>query len=308
VTDATVVVPTHDRSGWLQQTLRSVLWQEDVTLEVLVIDDGSSDDTAGAVETAGDARVRVIRHDAPQGVSASRNHGAAEARGEWLAFVDDDDVWAPRKLARQLAAAEDAGRSWAYTGCVNVDAEPRLGGGRPPPPPDEVARRVFRANVVPGGGSNVMVRRATFERVGPFAQDLRNTEDWEMWIRLARHGPPAWVPEPLLGYRVHAANASLDVAVVLEGVELIERRHGIEVDRGVLHRWIGESCLRSGRRAEALKHLALAAGAGQAGNVGRDLAAIARRRIRRVRGGADGPPANPSWTAEAEPWLRRLRG
>jgi glycosyltransferase involved in cell wall biosynthesis len=308
VTDATVVVPTHDRSGWLRQTLRSVLWQEDVTLEVLVIDDGSSDDTAGAVETAGDARVRVIRHDAPQGVSASRNHGAAEARGEWLAFVDDDDVWAPRKLARQLAAAEDAGRSWAYTGCVNVDAELRLVGGRPPPPPDEVARRVFRANVVPGGGSNVVVRRATFERVGPFSLDLRNTEDWEMWIRLARHGPPAWVPEPLLGYRVHAANASLDVAVVLEGVELIERRHGIEVDRGVLHRWIGESCLRSGRRAEALKHLALAAGAGQAGNVGRDLAAIARRRIRRVGGGTDEPLASPSWTDEAEPWLRRLRG
>jgi glycosyltransferase involved in cell wall biosynthesis len=301
------VIPTHNRSAWLRQTLRSVLWQEEVDLEILVIDDGSSDDTWRVVELATDRRVRLIRHETPQGVSASRNHGATEARGEWLAFVDDDDVWAPRKLARQLEAAKDAGRSWVYAGCVNVDAGLRLLGGRPPPPPDEVRRRVLRENVVPGGGSNVVLRRSTFERVGPFDLQLRNTEDWEMWIRLAEEGPPACAPEPLLGYRVHAANASLDVAIVFEGVDIIERRHGIEVDRGVLHRWIGESSLRTGRRAEALKHLALAAATGQAGNVGRDLAAIARRRIRRLRKGADEVTARTAWIAQAEPWLLRLR-
>jgi glycosyltransferase involved in cell wall biosynthesis len=304
VTDATVVVPTHDRSSWLRQTLRSVLWQEDVALEVLVIDDGSTDDTASVVRASGDPRVRVIRHDTPRGVSASRNHGAEEARGDWLAFVDDDDVWAPDKLRRQLAAAEETGGSWVYTGCVSVDAALRLVGGRPPPPPDEVASKVFRANVVPGGGSNVVVRRTTFERVGPFDIRLANTEDWEMWIRLAREDTPAWVPEPLLGYRVHASNSSLDVAVVYEGVDIIEREHGIEVDRGILHRWVGESCLRTGQRAQALKHLALAASAGQAFNVGHDLAGIARRRIGWIRGA---PPAHAAWTAQAEGWLRRLR-
>jgi glycosyltransferase involved in cell wall biosynthesis len=313
VRSCTVVVPTHDRISWLRTTLRSALWQRDVDVDVIVVDDGSSDGSLEAVEALGDTRVRVLRHDAAQGVSRSRNHGAAESTGTWLAFLDDDDVWAPDKLASQIAAAETAGAEWALTGCVNVDGGLRIVSARHAPAAEAVQRTIGRANLVPGGGSNVIVRRATFERVGPFDARHRNTEDWDLWIRLAAAGPPAAVDRPLLGYRVHPGNASLDVPAIFAGADLIERTHGTRVDRGVLHRWVAESALRTGRRGEAARHLALAAVRGQGGGVARDVLAALRRRAgaedrsagsaRRTEG-----QATSAWAIAAEPWLAELRG
>jgi glycosyltransferase involved in cell wall biosynthesis len=306
-TDVSVVIPTHNRSDWLRLTLRTVLSQRDVDLEVIVVDDGSTDDTAEMVARVRDPRVQRIDHDAPRGVSASRNLGAEQAHGEWIAFVDDDDLWAPDKLTRQIEHADANGRAWAYTGAVNIGDSLRVLSGVPPPSPTQIVRSITRYNAIPGGGSNVIVRRAVFEQVGPFDLGLKNTEDWEMWIRLTELGPPAAAPYPLLAYRVHASNASLDVAEILAGVSRIERRHGIRVDRGVLHRWIGESCLRTGQRAEALKHLAVAAVDGQAIGVARDLTAIVRRRLAPLLGPAIVRPRGPSaWMTRAQTWLDEL--
>jgi hypothetical protein len=170
-----------------------------------------------------------------------------------------------------------------------------------------VVGTIGRANVIPGGGSNVIVRREAFERVGPFDPRHRNTEDWDLWIRLASIGPPACVDEPLIGYRVHGRNASLDVAAILAGADLIERTYHASVDRAVLHRWIAESALRIGRRADALRHFAVAAATGQAANVARDLSAIVRRRLVGVGGGDEHEAARSEWSSRAEAWLAALR-
>ena len=240
-------------------------------------------------------------------MSTARNHGAAEARGEWVAFTDDDDLWAPDKLARQLRAAQASGRDWAYTGSVNITDGFQVVHGVPPPPPDEVAAALPHYNAVPGGGSNVVVRRETLRRVGPFDVRLLNTEDWEMWIRLAKAGPPAWVPSPLVARRVHPSNSSLDVAEVVRGTRLIEQLHDTTADWGRLRRWLAESYLRTGRRRAALGQFALAAVHGQAANVARDLTLIARRRMaRRSPAAAPGEGSEPSWTAEAATWLSEL--
>ena len=301
-----VVIPTHNRTAWLELTIRSVLRQHHSDLETIVVDDGSTDDTPELLSRMADPRVRVIRHDSSQGVAASRNHGAAEARGEWIGFVDDDDVWAPDKLASQLDAVDAAGRTWVYAGVVHVDDHTRLIGGRPPLPPDAVARLVRHYNVVPGGGSNVIVQRDAFQRAGPFDVRLKNTEDWEMWIRLNEQGPPAWVPRPLVGKREHARMASLDVTAIFEGVSLIERRHETNVDRGVLHRWIAEVSLRNGQRLEAIKHMAIAAVRGQAPGVSRDAATIIRRRLHLDRPPTATPAAHAEWAEEARAWVDEL--
>ena len=129
-----------------------------------------------------------------------------------------------------------------------------------------------------------------------------------MWIRLARLGPPASIAEPLVAYRIHRTNASLDVAQVLAGVALIERTHRLEVDRGVLHRWIAESSLRGGERVSALKHMTIAARHGQFAGVVDDLRRILRRRLTSSRRQAAArPPAHPDWIARAEDWLARVR-
>jgi glycosyltransferase involved in cell wall biosynthesis len=176
--DVSVIVPTRNRRNLLAKTLRSALQQQGVVSEVIVVDDASTDDTPAFLTGLTDAGVRVIRHDSSRGLSAARNHGASEARGEWVEFLDDDDLWAPDKLRRQIGAAREAAREWAYTGAVNIDGN-RIVLGRPPLPPEQAVTALFRYNAIPGGGSNVIVRRSTWLRVGPFEPRFPNVgEDW----------------------------------------------------------------------------------------------------------------------------------
>jgi glycosyltransferase involved in cell wall biosynthesis len=306
VVEVSVVIPTRNRCEWLRLALRSALSQQGVDVEVIVVDDGSTDETGQMITDMDEPRVRLVRQVERTGVSAARNRGAAEAQGEWLAFLDDDDLWASNKLSRQLEAAAVAGRTWVYTGSVNADETLQVTGGEPPMPPEKVVKLVRRYNVLPGGGSYVIVRRSVFEHVGPFDPHLANGEDWEMWIRLAQQGLPAWVPEPLMAYRLHPENASLDVEAVWAGVAAIERRHRTKVDRGMIQRWIAESCLRTGRRSQALGYFALAAVHGQARGVVGDLLAVLQRRLDRRLGREPKELRqlpNPEWTLQAQKWL-----
>jgi glycosyltransferase involved in cell wall biosynthesis len=310
--DVSVIVPTRNRSRMLAATLGSVLRQRDVDLEVIVVDEASTDETPVTLSALAhaDPRLRIVRHDTPRGVSTARNRGAAEAHGDWVAFVDDDDLWAPDKLVRQLTAAVAAGCHWAYTGSVSITESLCILHGEPPLPPDAVVQALPRYNAIPGGGSNVVVRRTTLQRVGPFDARLRNTEDWELWIRLAKAGPPAWVCHPLMAYRVHGANASLDIDEIVRGARLIEQLHGTTVDWGRLHRWLAESYLRTGRRGRAVGELARAAFRGQAAGVASDHADNQRRRVARGIGTADGVTADTrnAWIEEAAAWVRDLEG
>jgi GT2 family glycosyltransferase len=304
----TVVVPTRNRSSLLSKTLRSVLQQRQVAVDVIVVDEASSDDTPMMLAELRDSRVRVIRHQAPLGVSTARNRGAAEAACEWLAFVDDDDLWAPDKLAKQIEAARLTNRDWAYVGTVNITEHGRAVYGRPPLSADAVVSALPRYNAIPGGGSNVTVRRSAWLAAGPFDTRLRNTEDWEMWIRLAKHGPPACVCSPLLGYRVHGSNSSLNIAEIIRGTQLIETLHGTSADWGRLHRWLAESCLRKGHRRTALAHFAKAAVRGQLVEVTSDIGAILRRRIlphaQAIR--EDQAKGRDAWLATAALWLQEF--
>jgi glycosyltransferase involved in cell wall biosynthesis len=311
-----VVVPTHDRNDLLLQTLASVLRQSDVDLEVIVVDDGSGEDVAGAVTTLSDERVRVVRNERSQGVARARNRGLEEARGERIAFVDDDDLWAPDKLSSQLQAMASTGRPWAYTGAVNITASAQVIGGAPPPPPEEVAASLPRRNSVPGGGSNVVAARSLLEEVGGFDPTLYNTEDWDMWIRMARAALPAWVPRPMLAYRVHASNASLVVSEIISGARTIERRYGGPVDMVEVHRHIARVHLRSNRPEAALfAYLRAATRAkgsymwsGFAADLGGAAAAFTRKAGIRSRT-RHRPHRNPheDWLGEADDWVEDLR-
>jgi len=302
---ASIVVPTHDRNDLLLQTLGSVVRQGDVDLEVIVVDDGSTQEVAAAVASLSDDRVRVVRNERAQGVARARNRGIREARGEWVAFVDDDDLWAPDKLASQLQAMALGGRRWAYTGAVNIAASGEVIGGAPPLPPEEVAASLPRRNTIPGGGSNVVAARTLLHEVGGFDPTLYNTEDWDMWIRMARAALPAWVPRPLLAYRVHATNASLVVSEIIAGARTIEQRYGGQVDRGAVDRYLAELCLRSGERLRAVRFFVGAAARGQAKEVSSDLASIARRRLGQFSSGG-ARPRYPQWLAEGRAWVEDL--
>jgi glycosyltransferase involved in cell wall biosynthesis len=319
-----VVVPTHNRSGLLTQTLRSVLWQRGVDLEVVVVDDGSTDDTAEVVAALDDPRVRLLRHGIPRGVSAARNRGVAAAGGRWLAFCDDDDLWAPDKLARQLAAAQATGRSWVYAGEVHIDLGRQVVGGAPPLPPEGLLARLPHANVVPGGCSGVLLRRDALCGQEPFdGRRYRHFADWDLWLRLARQGPPAWVPSPLVGYRIHPGNASLDTAGMVAELAVIEHRHGVRVDRTSFYRYAALISRRAGRRRAALGyylHAALRDPAYLATGLPADVGDVARGVVRALwrasprrppwRAGAPqhppGTEGDREWLEQGGHWLRQL--
>jgi glycosyltransferase involved in cell wall biosynthesis len=296
-----VVVPSHNRARLLRRTLRSILAQHLSDIEVVVVDDGSTDDTS-SVAGAADPRVVVVRNAKPAGVSAARNRGIAAARGDWIAFCDDDDLWSPDKLARQLMAADQVGANWAYAGDVNVDERLRVLSGGPPPDPEAVVALLPRWNPLASGGSNVMVRSDVLAAVGGFDPALRRTEDWDLWIRIARRGPPACVREPLVAYRFHAGNVVSDPGEMVDEARQLAARYGIPVDVTAMHRRAAWAALRGGRRLLAVRYYARAIAGGDLRSLGRVSVALVHPAV-----GSDRLFSllgrDPDWIAEAERWL-----
>jgi glycosyltransferase involved in cell wall biosynthesis len=269
--EVSVVIPTCGRVDLLSCAVGAALGQ-DVDVEVVVVDDACADGTAQWLADQADARLRVVRHATQRGVSAARNSGIREARGTWIAFLDDDDAWAPDKLESQLSAAAAAGRGWVYTGDVHVDERLRLLGGGPPMSPTDAMAMLSSYNTLSSGASNVMVRADLLAAVGDFDTSLRRTEDWDMWIRLAKTGPPAWVRRPLVAYRHHRGNASTDPSPMVSEPRLLAHRYGISVDLTGMMRRAAWSCLQDGRRLKAAGYYLRAVVHGDMRSLGRAAA------------------------------------
>jgi glycosyltransferase involved in cell wall biosynthesis len=318
VTDVSVIIPTRNRRRLLELSLRSVLWQRDVNFEVIVVDDGSTDDTSEMVRSLQDSRIRLVRHERAQGVSGARNRGIAEAGSEWVAFLDDDDLWAPDKLALQLEALRRTGCRWAYAGAVDITRDNRVFAGQSPVSAERVVKELPIRNMVPAGSSNVIVAKKWLPAPIVFDGSLFHSADWDLWIRLARQGSPACVPKPLVAYRFHPSNASLDLEGMYSEADEIERRYGGPVDRGEFSRYLARLAKRAGWRRKSLQYYCRAALVGDRRYVMKDfipdvwnvLADVVRSRAGRF--GISHQPQMPrsyphmEWRNEARQWVDRL--
>jgi thymidylate kinase len=305
--EVSVVISTYDRCEMLAVALASALAQRDVDLEVIVVDNGSSDGTRDYLAEQHDPRLRVIRNEASLGSVGGRNTGLAAARGEWVGMLDDDDLWAPDKLREQLDAAKLAGRDWVYTGCVHIDGDDRVLSGRRPPAPEEAMRELPVRWVLPGGMSNVIWRRDQLDGDGLLDPELPFPADWDVCLRLARGGPPACVPRPLVGYRQHGRNMSRDAAQFEHQLLLLERKRadmaeGRRIDWAVHHRFVATEELRAGARLAALRAFARAVAAGDLGSVPRAVGVVLPRSAQQRLHQA--VLSDRDWIEEAEGWLR----
>lgn len=194
-----VIIPTHNRWPMLGEAVNSVLAQTADDCQLIVVDDGSTDDTAGRLRDYG-ARLTVLTQSR-RGVAAARNHGASRASGGYLAFLDSDDLWHPHKLERQLGFMErhpeveicQTDEIWIRNG---VRVNPRNKHRKP-------SGDIFRASldlclVSP---SAVMMRRDLFERVGGFDESLPVCEDYDLWLRIAKDTEVPLIPEALVTKR-----------------------------------------------------------------------------------------------------------
>ncbi len=233
-----VVVPARNRRPLALQAVRSVLDQTYSDLRCLVIDDASTDGTAQALAAVGDPRVEVVVNERPAGASAARNLALAAVKGEtWVAFLDSDDLWAPTKLERQLAAlAAHPGAGWAATACVNVSVDLdvvhalRMATGGTTGDlhcygVDQLRPMLAEENVLPAGSTTVMASAALLAEVGGYDTGLTTCEDWDLWARLARHAPLVYVDAPLAAYRIWSGQSSVDVAAFVRDAARVRARH-----------------------------------------------------------------------------------
>jgi glycosyltransferase involved in cell wall biosynthesis len=223
-----IVLATHDDAPWLDGAIGSVRCQTWEDWELLVVDDGSTDDTSAVVarHAADDPRVRYLP-GLHRERAAARNRGLAATRAPLVAFLDADDRWRPEKLARQVAALDAApDAALCYTPARFVDAA-----DRPLPirkPPVAIAGEVFpalmRANFMIL--ASVVARRDAVLRVGCFDETLPvfGCEDWDLWLRIARDHPIAVVDEELTLYRSHPGNTRPE-ALLRSGLAVIDRRY-----------------------------------------------------------------------------------
>jgi glycosyltransferase involved in cell wall biosynthesis len=216
-----VVIPVYRSERYVAATLRSVLAQTFTDFEVIVVDDGSPDRSIAICKAFDDPRIRYV-HQSNAGLAAARNAGIRNARGDYIAFIDSDDLWAPEKLERHVAhlrAAPEVGVSYSLSAFIDEDGAPlgsyQMLGGGPLKPVDCFVRNPI------GNGSNAVVRAALFRETPPagravkdflFDEDLRQAEDYELWVRIATLSE--WrierLPWPLTYYRINRASLSAD--------------------------------------------------------------------------------------------------
>ena len=190
-----VIIPAYNAAHFLPRCLNSVFAQTLQPAEVIVVDDGSKDDTAEVARKLG-ARV-VSRPNG--GLSAARNTGVQSSSSEWVALLDADDMWAPEKLRAQADRVQDD-TVLVYTG-IRIFGDDGVRSTSLAVEPAEARRMLrYRNPITP---SSVMARREALARNGGFREDIRACEDWEMWMRLQRLGSFAAVPDALTDYYVY---------------------------------------------------------------------------------------------------------
>jgi glycosyltransferase involved in cell wall biosynthesis len=254
------IIPNFNYARYLRTAIDSALAQTHREIEVIVIDDGSTDGSAEVLRGYGD-RVRWFGQP-NRGVSAARNRGIQEARGEFIGFLDADDAWHPRKIELQLALTNDreVGLVHCWVREVDADGEPIAlvrGGMRGWLLEDHAQLRT----TILGGGSAALVRRQCFDDLGGFDVALSTSADWDMWRRIMGRYRVDLVEEPLLDYRVHSSAMHRNVALF---------------ERDLLHAFESMFSDPAAARVRAYKRIAfataysqLAAGHYLAGNVRR---------------------------------------
>jgi glycosyltransferase involved in cell wall biosynthesis len=216
-----VIIPAYNAMEYLPKTLESVLKQTFTDCELLIINDGSSDSILEWAAGLTEPRVKLISQ-LNQGVAVARNTGIAHAQGEYLAFLDADDLWEPTKLEKQVRCLENnpaVGLIYTWTALIDQSGKP--------------TGRVFASHLEGNvwehmiqndavcNGSSAMVRRCCFDTVGLFDQNVAPAEDYEMWIRIAARYPFAAIKEPLTLYRQHPHNATKNDQRMLQSLHKV---------------------------------------------------------------------------------------
>jgi len=228
--EVSVVIPTFNRSNYVRLAIQSVLDQTFEDFEIIVVDDASTDNTAEVIEKFDDERIRTIHHRRNQGGSAARNTGIRCSKGEFIAFLDDDDLWMKNKLERQLDLIyKSNGTSIVYTHVKLVNENGETISFYMPSFRGNILLILLKKNYV-GSCSSVLVRKECFSKVGLFDENLQAAQDYDMWIRLAKHYEFDYVNGPLAIYRIHQRRITSNPYAKVQAEEYMFRKFSTDLN------------------------------------------------------------------------------
>ena len=195
-----VIIPTYNRAKLIKRSIQSVLNQTYQDFEIIVVDDGSADDTKSVVESFNNPKIRYIRHDINKGQSAARNTGIKNAKGKYIAFQDSDDEWLPEKLEKQMSCFESPSSHSGIVYCglwrikgKNISLIPSLSVS---PKDGDIHPFICRGNYI--SMPTVVCKTECFTKAGLFDEKFHHSEDWELMIRLSRYYRVKYINEPLV--------------------------------------------------------------------------------------------------------------
>ena len=227
-----VIIPAYNSEQFIGQTLDSVFNQIYRDFEIIVVDDGSKDGTSEILSGYKD-RLTYIRKG-NEGLSVARNAGIAQAQGEYIAFIDHDDLWLPEKLKEQVALLESNQEAYlCFSDAYIIDQKGKRSGSLfaiCPPHKGMVFLQLLKDNFIPV--LTAVVRKEAFKEIGLFDPQYRIAADWDLFLRIAKQYPVAFINRPLAEYRVHAGSFSRSRDIALRESISIISRYLSSIDKG----------------------------------------------------------------------------
>lgn len=221
-----MIVPAYNAEPTLSEAVQSALSGSYPNIELIIVDDGSTDDTFAIAQTLARADARIHLHRQPNGgVSAAFNAGLALVRGDYVARLDSDDIWHPRKIERQVDVALRHPRAaFIYTFVRYIDAQGRVTRDGPDQrfPLHALSRGVYESLV--GANSSALMLRSTVQQIGGYDEELVSWEDLFLQLRITARAEIAYVPEYLVGYRVRPGSLSADPANMIRSWRKARRK------------------------------------------------------------------------------------
>lgn len=219
-----VIIPVYNGEKTIKETIESVLNQTFRDFELIIINDGSQDATLEIIQAINDERIQVFSYQ-NSGVSASRNRALTKAKGEFISFIDADDLWTPNKLELQLKALQDnpqAAVAYSWSDWIDESGQFLRSGGHITVNGKAYEKLLLRDFIE--SGSNPLIRKQALDEVGCFEQSVTPAEDWDMWLRLAAIYEFVTVEVPQILYRISPNSASFNIVKMEAGsLKVIER-------------------------------------------------------------------------------------
>jgi glycosyltransferase involved in cell wall biosynthesis len=222
-----VVIPTYNRAEFVPVAIKSVLDQTFKDFEIIVVDDGSDDNTEEVVASLTDHRIKYIRHATNKRISGARNTGIKNSAADYIAFLDDDDRWLPEKLEKQVALLDrcSATTGGVYTGFFVVErSSGKLLETFCPGKRGNVYNDLLRKNCI-RTASTVMLRKRCLAEAGLFDESIAYGEEYDLWLRVSRKFLFECISEPLVVYSVHGSNTSRNYQHIISGKEAQLEKH-----------------------------------------------------------------------------------